>query len=113
MASATPPVGRPESRLIPRYSGIATFARLPRLEDVARADIAIVGVPFDSGVSYRLGARVGPAPVREASRTLRAVNLVGADIVEVAPAYDHAQLTAVAASHVAYEILSAMTPSAE
>jgi len=46
-------------------------------------------------------------------RALRSVNLVGADIVEVAPAYDHAQLTAVAASHVAYEILSAMTPAAE
>ncbi len=46
-------------------------------------------------------------------RALRGVNLVGADVVEVAPAYDHAQITAVAASHVAYEIISAMTPSAE
>jgi agmatinase len=44
-------------------------------------------------------------------RALSAVNLVGADIVEVAPAYDHAQLTAVAASHVAYEIISAMSPT--
>jgi agmatinase len=42
-------------------------------------------------------------------RALRSVNLVGADIVEVAPAYDHAQLTAIAASHIAYEIISAMT----
>lgn len=44
-------------------------------------------------------------------RALSAVNLVGADVVEVAPAYDHAQLTAVAASHVAYEINSAMSPT--
>jgi agmatinase len=44
-------------------------------------------------------------------RALRNVNIVGADVVEVAPAYDHAQITAVAASHVAYEIISAMTPS--
>ena len=50
---------------------------------------------------------------RELLRMLRALadrNIVGADIVEVAPAYDHAQLTAVAASHVAYELLSAMAP---
>jgi agmatinase len=51
---------------------------------------------------------------RELLRLLRAlaeVPLVGADVVEVAPAYDHAQVTAVAASHVAYEILSAMATS--
>ena len=50
---------------------------------------------------------------RELLRMLRALtdrNIVGADIVEVAPAYDHAQLTAVAASHVAYELISAMAP---
>jgi agmatinase len=46
-------------------------------------------------------------------RALRNVNIVGADIVEVAPAYDHAQITAVAASHVAYEIISAMTPATQ
>ena len=43
-------------------------------------------------------------------RALRGIHIVGADIVEVAQAYDHAQITAVAASHVAFEILSAMTP---
>src|SRR5665647_1600913 len=47
MANATPPVGPVDASLVPRYAGIATFARLPRLEDVPRADIAIVGVPFD------------------------------------------------------------------
>src|SRR5690606_34958128 len=50
---------------------------------------------------------------RELLRMVRALadrNIVGADVVEVAPAYDHAQLTAVAASHVAYELISAMAP---
>jgi agmatinase len=42
-------------------------------------------------------------------RALRGVNLIGADMVEVAPAYDHAQITAISASHVVYEIISAMT----
>ncbi|HET6825948.1 MAG TPA: agmatinase, partial [Amnibacterium sp.] len=48
---------------------------------------------------------------RELLRMVRALadlRLVGADVVEVAPAYDHAQVTAIAASHVAYEIVSAM-----
>jgi agmatinase len=39
-------------------------------------------------------------------RGLAGVNVVGADIVEVAPAYDHAEITAMAASHVAYELLA-------
>ena len=43
----------------------------PRLEDVGSCDVAVVGVPFDAGVSYRPGARFGPAAVREASRLLR------------------------------------------
>jgi agmatinase len=33
------------------------------------------------------------------------INIVGADVVEVAPAYDHAELTALAAANLAYEIL--------
>ncbi|MFP5314793.1 MAG: arginase family protein, partial [Actinomycetes bacterium] len=38
----------------------------------------------------------------------RGMNLVGADVVEVAPAYDHAEITGVAASHVAYDLVSLM-----
>jgi agmatinase len=68
------PVGPIDASVVPRFAGIATFARLPRIEDVERADVAIVGVPFDSGVSYRPGARFGPAHVREASRLLRPYN---------------------------------------
>src|SRR4029077_11179490 len=57
-------VGPVDATAVPRYSGEATFARLPRLQDVPRADVAIVGVPFDSGVSYRPGARFGPSHIR-------------------------------------------------
>ncbi|WP_164234605.1 agmatinase [Microbacterium hydrocarbonoxydans] len=67
-------VGPIDASVNPRYSGIATFARLPRLEDVPRADIAVVGIPFDSGVSYRPGTRFGPSHVRESSRLLRPYN---------------------------------------
>jgi agmatinase len=40
------------------------------------------------------------------------MNLVGADVVEVAPAYDHAEITGVAASHVAYELVTLMADNA-
>lgn len=70
----TAPVGPVDASVVPRYAGIATFARLPRIEDVPRADVAVVGIPFDTGVSYRPGARFGPSHVREASRLLRPYN---------------------------------------
>ncbi|MGW5160284.1 agmatinase [Nonomuraea wenchangensis] len=67
----TEPRGPVDSSRVPRFAGPATFARLPRLDEVGHADVAVVGVPFDSGVSYRPGARFGPSAVREASRLLR------------------------------------------
>jgi arginase family enzyme len=194
--------GQIDATLVPRYGGEATFARLPRIDEVTHADAAVLGVPFDGGVSYRPGARFGPAHIRESSRLLRPcnpalqaspfalytgsdltqdselgfqvisapdveelgvpgtvqrirqragdrpvyvsvdidvldpahapgtgipeagglssrellaalrsfarLNLVGADIVEVAPAYDHAQITGIAAAHVGYELLSSL-----
>jgi agmatinase len=74
MTSSSEFVGPADSSVVPRFAGIATFALLPRLETVGRADVAVVGVPFDAGVSYRPGARFGPAHVREASRLLRPYN---------------------------------------
>jgi agmatinase len=67
-------VGQADGLAVPRYAGLTTFARLPRLEDVSRYDIAVVGVPFDSGVTYRPGARFGPAHIRQSSRLLRPYN---------------------------------------
>ncbi len=68
------PRGPVDSSRIPRYAGPATFARLPRLDEVGTADVAVIGVPFDSGVSYRPGARFGGNAIREASRLLRPYN---------------------------------------
>ncbi len=65
------PVEPPDALAVPRFAGPDTFARLPRLEDVGSAAVAIVGVPFDSGVSYRSGARFGPAAIRAGSKLLR------------------------------------------
>jgi agmatinase len=41
-------------------------------------------------------------------RGLRGLNLIGADVVEVLPAYDHAELTGIAAAHACYELLTLM-----
>ena len=68
--------GPVDASRVPRYAGQATFARLPRVDEVDSFDVAVVGVPFDSGVSYRPGARFGPAHVRESSRLLRPYNPV-------------------------------------
>src|SRR3954454_12291437 len=67
-------VGPVVASVVPRFAGPATFARLPRLDEVSDVDVAVVGVPFDGGVSYRPGARFGPAHVRESSRLLRPYN---------------------------------------
>jgi agmatinase len=67
-------IGPVDAAVVPRYAGEATFARLPRLDEVTRADVAVLGVPFDSGVSYRPGARFGPSHIRESSRLLRPYN---------------------------------------
>jgi agmatinase/guanidinopropionase len=81
------------------FGGIATFARLPHRPDPTGADVAVVGVPYDSATSFRSGARFGPRGVRAASQVLRPYNsaldvqpfevleVVDAGDVPVAPAY--------------------------
>ena len=65
------PMGPVDPLVVPRFAGPATYARLPRLDQVARCDVAVVGVPFDGGTTYRPGARFGPAAIRAGSRLLR------------------------------------------
>jgi agmatinase len=64
-------LGPPDGRVFPRFMGPSTFARIPQIDQVDRWDVAVVGVPFDIGTSYRSGARFGPIGIRLASRTLR------------------------------------------
>jgi agmatinase len=58
----------------PRFTGPSTFARLPFIRTLEDVDLAIVGVPFDTGVTYRVGGRFGPNAVRAASVMLRPYN---------------------------------------
>jgi agmatinase len=67
-------IGPVDPMQVPRFAGPATYARLPALDAVASAAVAILGVPFDSGVVYRPGARFGPAAIRAGSKMLRPFN---------------------------------------
>jgi len=60
-----------DAMIYPRFSGIRTFMRLPHITDPAGVDFAVVGVPFDTGGTYRVGARFGPEAIRSASVLLR------------------------------------------
>ena len=78
----------PDARVSPRFAGIATFARYPRLEDVppenAPVDWAIYGVPFDSGVTFRPGTRFGPRAIRDASQYVKRYHIEhGVDVCQV------------------------------
>lgn len=69
-------IGPTNSTLSPRYSGPSTYALLPTADQLTDQSpgIKVVGVPFDTGVSYRPGARFGPSHVRQSSRLLRPYN---------------------------------------
>src|SRR6478735_484604 len=91
-STMTNPVGPVDASKTPRFAGLASFARLPRLDQVPAADVVVAGVPFDSGVSYRPGARFGPTHVRESSRLLRpynpAMDVSPFELIQVADAGD-------------------------
>jgi len=58
----------------PRFCGVRTFARLPYVTTTNEVDVTITGIPFDTGVTYRAGARFGPSAIRDASSLLRPYN---------------------------------------
>ena len=58
----------------PRFEGIRTFMRLPHITNFQDVDFLIAGVPFDTGGTFRVGARFGPSGIRENSLLLRPYN---------------------------------------
>jgi agmatinase len=86
----------PNSRVTPRFAGITTFCRFPRLEDVPAdrrpVDWAVFGVPFDAGVTYRSGARFGPRAIRLESQYVKPFHiehgLMLTDVLSLADAGD-------------------------
>ncbi len=72
------PTELPSGRAQPRFAGLATFMRFPRLSDLA-ADCAldwiVYGAPFDGGTTFHPGARFGPRAIRDASQYLKPASL--------------------------------------
>lgn len=73
-----------DARVMPRFAGIRTFARLPHVQDgFGGVDAAVLGFPFDTATSFRSGARFGPEAIRSASMLLRPHHAVhGIDVFE-------------------------------
>ncbi|MBW7917510.1 MAG: agmatinase [Trueperaceae bacterium] len=69
-----PPYRPLDAMVYPRFEGVRTFMRLPHVTDLAGVDAAVVGVPFDTGATYRVGARFGPSGIRNESMLLRPYN---------------------------------------
>src|SRR3954470_7948947 len=63
-----------DPKVRPRYTGIPTFMRTPYVEDFSDLDIALIGVPFDGGVTNRSGARHGPREIRNQSSLMGRIN---------------------------------------
>lgn len=85
----------------PRFCNTGNFMRMERRDSAEGLDFAIYGIPFDTAVSYRPGARFGPQGIRNISVMMKTNNpvhevnildyLKGADLgdVNVIPGYIH------------------------
>ena len=61
----------PDAFVSPRFGGIPTFMRLPHSRELGAFEVALLGIPFDGGTSYRTGARFGPREIRAQSAMIR------------------------------------------
>ena len=87
------PTASPTSRIptfargeLPHFAGINTFLKAPYVEnvrDVGKYDAAVIGIPFDSGTTYRPGTRFGPQGIRRISALYTPYNYeLGVDLRE-------------------------------
>ncbi|MSR69615.1 MAG: agmatinase [Phycisphaerales bacterium] len=72
------PTQLPSGRVQPRFAGISTFMRFPRLSDLgddSPPDWIVFGAPFDGGTTFHPGARFGPRAIRDASQYLKPASI--------------------------------------
>lgn len=63
-----------DSLRVPKFCGVRTFMRLPAVRTTEGVDVAVVGIPFDTGASYRTGQRFAPGAIRDISVMIRKHN---------------------------------------
>jgi agmatinase len=49
------------------FAGLNSFMKLPYTRDLTDAQLVVMGIPFDSGTTYRSGSRFGARAIREQS----------------------------------------------
>ncbi|MTI96589.1 MAG: agmatinase [Firmicutes bacterium] len=59
----------------PRFCNPGTFMRMPGFTGLDGLDFVIIGVPFDTGSSYRSGSRFGPTAIRNISAMIKPNNV--------------------------------------
>ncbi|WP_206952145.1 agmatinase [Trinickia acidisoli] len=89
-----------------------TRAAVERIKTVVGArrayltfDIDCLDPAFAPGTGTPVAGGLSSAQALAIVRALGEIDIIGADVVEVAPAYDHAEITAIAAAHVACDLL--------
>jgi len=90
----------------------ATIARILSIVGDAPAyltfDIDCLDPAFAPGTGTPVSGGLSSAQALAIVRAMGPVNLIGADVVEVAPAYDQSDITAIAAAHLATDLLCVM-----
>ena len=88
-----PPYRPIDARIYPRFAGVRTFMRLPHVTDLTGVDAAVYGIPFDTAVTFRPGARFGPEAIRSASALLRPFHSgFGIDLCDALSIVDYGDL---------------------
>lgn len=85
-----------KSTEVPRFAGVRTFLRLPNVKTTEDVDYAVIGIPFDTGTTFRSGARFGPQGVRDISALVKPYNYVqDVNIAEILSGVDYGDVPVV------------------
>jgi agmatinase len=89
-----------------RAAGEAVRARVATAPVYVSVDIDVLDPAHAPGTGTPEPGGLSSRELLALVRLMSGLQLVGADVVEVSPAYDHAEITAIAAAHVVYELIS-------
>lgn len=85
-----------DSTQSPRFCGVRTFMRLPHVQTLEEVDFAVVGVPFDTASTFRVGARFGPSAIRNVSHQIRPYNVnLGVNVFDYCSGIDYGDISVV------------------
>ena len=78
----------------PRFAEIKTFMRLTNVKTTENIDYAVIGVPFDTGVTYRPGQRFAPSAIRDISSLIKPYNIPqDVNVVDVLSGVDYGDVS--------------------